>query len=134
MQIGNVVIKPLISGVIAALGASMYFDDTSASISFLGMNVSGQLAIGVSVAVSDLASQSLSQWVFPLLPDAGSWNNAVTMALAPTLAGVTSVVVMGPLTETINSFQYPKIFLLSGASVALGDYASKNFINPALGY
>ena len=124
--------KPLVVGLVSALGATAMGQNFKVDITMLGVNgISAPVFYGVLGATSSLAAESLGKWVLPYLPQSESMAQMEAAALAPALSAATNVLAIKLLCPAMLDHPmvgYKTPLILGAGAEFVGTCAFDNFI------
>ena len=124
--------KPLVIGVISALGSKALGIDIDVGIPLLG-DVNSVIFFGLLGAGSSVATETLHQWVLPYLPQSSEMVKIENALLSPALHAAVNVGVLYFIYPAmLKTYGYTNPILLGIGSEIAGSYAYDNFVRAML--
>jgi len=121
-------VKPLVVGIISALGSKVMGANYNVGIPLLG-DVPAAVFYGLLGTGSSLASETLHQWVLPYLPQSAEMVKMENAVLSPALHGGLNVAVLYfAYPGILKEFGYLNPLLLGAGAEVLGSYSFDNFV------
>ena len=123
--------KPVVVGLVSALGAKAMGQDFSVDVRPIGMLLSAPVFYGVLGLGSSLAAETLHQWVLPYLPQSEMAVKMESAALSPVLVAATNVIaikILTPAMLTHPDVGYTAPIIIGAGAEFVGSYAFENFI------
>lgn len=123
-KLSDTVMRPVISGAIAAAGVKFLFDGDT-SLIYMGREVPVWLLTAGVVGVSEAVGGISRNYVMPYVDPSGK-SYWVQMLAQPALTGGVSVLAMNLAVG--GDFDASKIFLLGAGSSVAADYIERTFM------
>ena len=123
--------KPALSGVVAAVGASILYGE-SGSVLIGSIAVPVPLLLFGTTLAADFVGELAHNYILPQLPANEKWSTLEGAIISPIAAGAASVLLLGPILGVLDESQYMKLFALEAGSVMAGDYGFRNFVAPMI--
>lgn len=124
MSMSQTLMKPLITGAIAAAGSYFFFDGGN-SIYVLGTTLPGYVWIGIAAAGSDYVGEIGANYILPKL--SGDWASMEAALLQPVLCGG-ALVGFNMIAGVSAPGSAMPTFLLGAGSEMASNYVFKNFV------
>jgi hypothetical protein len=93
-KVKSMLVKPIIVGLVSALGAKVMNQDYSVTIPYIGTTISGPVFYGLLGTASSLATETVHTWVLPYLPQSASAVKAEAALLSPAIHAALNVGVL----------------------------------------
>lgn len=126
--------KPIVVGLVSALGSKALGNGQSFNVALpiLG-EVNSMVFYGLLGLGSSLATETLHQWVLPLLPQSGQAVQIENAILSPVIHAAVNVGVLSlGWPSVIKEFGYSNPIMLGVGAELAGSYAYLNFVKVML--
>jgi len=125
-------VKPLIVGGIAAAAGYILLPGYGIDVKLIGQTIPNYLAAGVAGAAGSLASDILSQYILPNLPQDDKLSYTEGRLLSPIITGASTAAAFWIMNYNALSEAGGKIALIGAGSEIAGMYAWESVIGPYL--
>jgi hypothetical protein len=120
--------RPIMIGIISALGAKAMGQEFSMELPLLG-DVSKPIFYGVLGVGSSLVSETAHHWILPYLPQSASAVKAENALLSPAIHGLVNIGVLKLLYPgMLNTMGYQEPLMIGVGAEIVGGYSFDNFV------